>query len=80
MSVPSEDGVLEVHGAYFHYDEEEFWLWDEKQQVWIVLPEQPSYLTIVCGRLALIDVKTGRPRCNCSHLQVVNYGCKCGGI
>lgn len=77
---PQEDGALEVHGCYFLYDDEEFWLWDEKKQVWLVLPEQPSYLVIVQGKLAVLDIRTGRPRCNCEPFVVNNFGCACGGV
>ena len=80
MPPPKEDGVLEIHGCYFFYDDEEFWMWDEKRQGWLVLPEQPSYLTVVQDRLALIDIRTGRPKCNCPEFQVNNFGCKCGGV
>ena len=80
MPAPDDDGVLEVHGCHFHYDGADFWMWDEKLQAWLNLPEQPSYLVVVQGKLALIDVETGRPQCNCPHLQVMNAGCKCGGV
>ena len=80
MSVPTDDGTLEVHGCFFHYDGEDFWFWDEKQWSWTVLHQPPSYLVVVNGRLAVIDIDTGRPKCNCSHQQVVNFGCKCGGV
>lgn len=80
MSVPTDEGVLEVEGMYFCLFEDDVWLWEEKGQVWTALPELPPYLCIVQGRLALIDLATGRPKCNCPHLRLMNLGCKCGGV
>ncbi len=80
MPPPQKDGVLEVHGMFFLYSEEEIWLWSEKQQVWSALPHFPPYLVIVRDKLAVIDVKTSRPKCNCGPFQVNNFGCLCGGV
>lgn len=80
MPRPTEKDILEVHGMRFYYDGEEVWLWDTKQKLWYALPERPAYLAIVGGKLALIDIHTGRPKCNCDSFQVNNFGCKCGGV
>lgn len=80
MPPTSKYDALEVHGMYFLYDDEEFWMWSERRQVWEALPDQPAYLTLVGGRLAVLDIMTGRPKCNCPRLAVVNTGCKCGGV
>jgi len=79
--VPHTDkDVLEVHGLKFFYDGEDLWFLERKDDVWEVLPDLPSYLVVVNGRLALIDSRTGRPKCNCPLFNVVNFGCKCGGV
>jgi hypothetical protein len=80
--VPTEEDVLEVHGMSFLYDvdDDEVWLWEEHEQVWTVLPERPSYLEVVNGKLTLIDLRTKKPKCVCDPFQVNNYGCKCGGV
>jgi hypothetical protein len=40
VAPPSEKDVLEVHGMFFLYnaEDDEIWLWEEKGQVWSVLP------------------------------------------
>ena len=80
MTHPDDENVLEVHGLKFVYDGDDVWLWEKKEDVWKALPELPSYLVIVGDRLALMDPKTGRPKCNCDSFQVNNFGCKCGGV
>jgi hypothetical protein len=82
VAPPSEKDVLEVHGMFFLYnaEDDEIWLWEEKGQVWSVLPDIPSYLRIVNSRLAVIDIRTMQHRCNCLIFDVVNFGCKCGGV
>jgi hypothetical protein len=82
VAPPPEEGILEVHGLRFFYDaeEDEVWLWEERGQVWAVLPDKPAYLKIVNDRLAVVDFKTRRHRCNCPLFLVMNLGCKCGGV
>jgi hypothetical protein len=79
---PHDPDVLEVHGLFFVYDEDddEVWMWEEKGQVWSVLPMRPPYLTVVQDKLTLIDPKTRKPKCVCDLFVVVNLGCKCGGV
>lgn len=80
MPPPNKDRALEVHGMFFCYDGEEFWLWSEAEDVWTVLPMKPSYLKVENGQLALIDdIFSGKKKCTCATFQVVNFGRKCGG-
>ena len=76
----ADEDVLEVHGLKFLYDGEDLWFLERPDGAWTVLPDLPSYLVVVQGRLALIDFKTGRPKCNCPRFEVVSFGCKCGGV
>lgn len=86
MPPPSRADTFEVQGMFFFLDqtegedEDEVWLWNEAQKLWFALPIMPPYLAIVRGKLALIDVKTMRPKCNCGSYQVNNFGCLCGGV
>jgi hypothetical protein len=82
VSLPEDDEVLEVHGMRFFYDaeEDEVWLWDNRAELWSVLPAIPPYLRIINDRLALIGVHTETHECVCAYYQVINFGCECGGI
>jgi len=67
---------------FFLYDKEddEVWMWEDRGEVWAVLPDKPAYLRVVQGKLTTLDFKTRRPKCNCDRFVVVNFGCKCGGV
>lgn len=77
--------MLEVHGMFFLYDAEddEVWLWEDRAQVWGVLPARPEYLDVVNGKLVFVGIKKkdeGVRECDCDNFVLFNFGCKCGGI
>jgi len=79
---PPEDGILEVHGLKFLYDDEEdeVWFWENRDAVWVVLPEIPSYLKVVNGKLSVLELRAKKSKCDCDNFVLFNFGCACGGV
>lgn len=84
MTCPSyqsvENGCLEYESKYYTYFDDEFWVWDAEENVWLALSSALGFLTAVNGRIALLDHNSGKHFCNCPWIEVYRHGCNCGGV
>jgi len=79
MSNDDDLDYVKKDGKFYCRFEDDFWVWDTQEQVWLALDPVPNFLTLVGERAALVS-DTGQHYCNCDLLTVLNRGCLCGGL
>jgi len=75
-----DEESIEYEGDYYCFFDDELWIWSRRLSCWEVIDDVPDFLTVVNGRVAIVQLSTTRHFCNCLRYELPRSGCQCGGV